>query len=119
MKGYRTGFWSGGAQLWWRQARPGDELVLELPVEKAGTYRFKAAFTKAADYGIIQLHLNGKKLGGPLDFFHRGVVPSGLVDFGMVNLPAGPARLTIEIVGRNKDSIARFMAGLDYVLLER
>ncbi len=117
MGGYRTGFWSGGAQLWWRQARAGDELVLEIPVKKAGRYRFRAAFTRAVDYGIVQLFLDGKKLGGPIDLFHRGVVPSGLMDFGVVELPAGPAKLKIRIVGRNKDSVARFMAGLDYVLL--
>ncbi len=118
MRGYRTGFWSGGAQLWWRGAKKGDELVLELPVKKAGKYRFRAAFTKAADYGIVQLYLDGKKLGGPIDLYHDGVVPSGLKDFGVVDLPGGPVRLTLKIVGRNKASIPRFMAGLDYVLLD-
>ncbi len=104
--------------MWWRGAMPGDELVLLLPPRRAGKYRFRAAFTKAADYGIVQLYLAGKKVGGPLDLYHDGVVPSGIVDFGEVELPGGPVELTVKIVGRNRDSLAKYMFGLDYLLLE-
>ncbi len=62
--------WSGADQLWWTGAGPGSKLTLELPVEQAGRYDVLAVFTKARDYGIVQLSLDGKPLGGPLDFYN-------------------------------------------------
>ncbi|GAG48426.1 unnamed protein product, partial [marine sediment metagenome] len=49
--------WSSDAQLWWTRAKPGDRLTLEVPVEKAGTYRLVVNMTKAIDYGVVQLSL--------------------------------------------------------------
>ena len=35
-------------------AKPGDRLVLEFPVAKAGRYKVSANLTKAVDYGIVK-----------------------------------------------------------------
>ena len=43
--------WSGNAQLWWIDGKPGDRLVLEVPVQEAGRYQVTADLTKAVDYG--------------------------------------------------------------------
>ena len=61
--------WSAGRQLWWVVSQPGARLDLELPVKSAGTYALSAAFTKAGDYGIVQLALDGKPLGKPIDLY--------------------------------------------------
>ena len=66
--------WKGAAQLLWTGAKPGDKLVLELPVAKAGKYSLVAQFSRAVDYGIVQLSLNGKPLGAPIDLYSPGVV---------------------------------------------
>jgi len=109
--------WSGESQLWWTGAHPGDRLVLEVPVEKAGKYKLVANFTKAIDYGVHQLSLDGKKLGSALDLFNDGVVATGPVDLGTHELAAGKHKLTVEITGANPKAVKKYMFGLDYVRL--
>ena len=116
-----TGFgesWSGDAHLWWINAKPGDKLDLSLPVAKTGKYKLGMQLTKAPDYGIIQLYLDGEKLGEALDLYHPSVVASGLLSFGQYELTAGEHKLSIEVLGANEKAIKNYMAGLDYVKLE-
>jgi hypothetical protein len=110
--------WSGETHLWWTGAKPGDRLVLAVPVEKAGRYDLRAQLTKARDYGIIQIWLNGQKLGEPMDLYSQNVVATGEISLGVVELKAGENRLTLEIVGANEQAVKAYMAGLDYVRLE-
>lgn len=110
--------WSRESHLWWTQAKPGDKLELALPVEKTGSYRIKMNLTKARDYGIVQLYLDGKKLGGPVDLYNPQVVPTGAIDFKIRRLEKGNHNLTVEIVGANEKALKQYMFGLDYVLLE-
>ncbi len=86
--------WSNDAQLWWTGAKPGDRLELALPVAKDGKYQLLAQFTKAVDYGIVQLSLDGEKLGQPIDLYHDGVIPTGELDIGNRQLTAGEHRLS-------------------------
>ena len=46
--------WRNDEQLWWTGAKPGDKLVLAVPVAKAGKYRVVVQLTKARDYGIVK-----------------------------------------------------------------
>jgi len=110
--------WSGESHLWWIEARPGDTLQLAVPVEKTGTYRLKMQLTRAIDYGIVQLYLDGKKLGGPIDLYNNGVIPTGVLDMGIHELTRGKHTLKVEIVGANKKAVKKYMFGLDYLLLE-
>ena len=109
--------WSNGAQLWWTDAKPGDRLELVLPVAKAGHYRLLAQFTKAVDYGIVQLWLDGEKLGPPMDLFHDGVIATGELELGTHVLAVGPHIFSAEITGANPNAVKSFMFGLDYVKL--
>ncbi len=110
--------WSGESHLWWTDAKPGDTLDLAVPVEKAGTYRLKMQLTKAIDYGIVQLSLDGKKLGEPIDLFNDGVVATGALDMGAHELAEGRHVLRVEIVGANEKAVKSYMFGLDYLKLE-
>jgi len=115
-----TGFgdqWSGDAQLWWTDAQPGDRLELDLPVATSAQYEVTAQLTKARDYGIVQLWLDGKKLGEPLDLYDPNVVPLRGVKLGRHELAAGPHKLTVEITGANAQAVQSYMFGLDYVKL--
>jgi hypothetical protein len=115
-----TGFgenWSGDAHLWWINAKPGNELMLALPVEKAGNYQLRAQLTKAVDYGIVQLSLDGKKLSGPIDLYNNGVVATGELDLGRHELSAGEHKLTVVITGANEKAVKSYMFGLDYLKL--
>jgi hypothetical protein len=109
--------WSNDAQLWWTDAKPGDRLDLALPVAKAGSYKVLAQFTKAVDYGIVQLSLDGQKLGPPIDLYHDGVIASGEMELGTLTLGASDHKLTVEIVGANPKADKKYMFGLDYLKL--
>jgi hypothetical protein len=115
-----TGFggsWSDDCQLWWTNAAKGDKLDLLLPVAKAGTYKVTAQMTRAADYGIVQLYLDDRKLGDPIDLYGEKVAPTGELNLGVHELTAGDHKLTLEIVGANEKAKKAYMVGLDYVLL--
>ena len=109
--------WSHEAHLWWRDAKPEDELVLALPVEESGTYKLQMQLTKAKDYGIVQLALDGKPLGDPIDLYNANVVPTGKMDFGTHTLDKGTHKLKVEITGANEKAIKSYMFGLDWVKL--
>ena len=103
-----TGFggqWSNDAHLWWIEAKPGDKLDLALSVKQAGKYQLGMQLTKAPDYGIVQLYLDGQKLGDPIDLYHDSVVPTGLLAMGEQDLTAGEHKLTVEILGANDTAI--------------
>lgn len=110
--------WSGERQLWWTGGQPGDTLVLEVPVEKDGHYRLRAQLTKADDYGIVTLMLNGKPLGPPVDLYAEKVSATGALDLGEHNLSEGISRFALRIEGCNERAKPAYMAGVDYLLLE-
>lgn len=110
--------WSNESHLWWTGAKPGDTLELALPVMTTGLHRLKMQLTKAVNYGIVQLYLNGEKLGEPIDLYNNGVIATGALDMGIHELTRGGHILKIEIVGTNPNAVKSYMFGLDYVLLE-
>jgi hypothetical protein len=110
--------WSDEAHLWWTDAKPGDVLELAVPAAEAGTYTLTTQLTKAVDYGIVQLYLDGKQLGAPLDLYNDGVVATGAIDLGKHELAKGEHVLKIEITGANEKAQKAYMFGIDYVKLE-
>lgn len=113
------GTWENGDHLWWTGAKTGDKLELAVPVEKGGLYRVSVVLTKARDYGIVQLYMDGKKAGEPIDLYNPGVIPSGPIELGSFDLTSGEHKLTVEIVGTNPQAIPSLMFGIDRVILER
>jgi len=111
--------WSGADQLWWTGAGPGAHLEIELPVSESGRYELEVVLTRAQDYGIVQLLLDGEKLGGPIDLYNPEVVTTGILTFGARDLVAGSHKLAAEIVGANPKADQAYMFGLDYVRLAR
>ncbi|MBW3538933.1 MAG: c-type cytochrome [Planctomycetes bacterium] len=118
MAPFKKGRWSGVDHLWWRGAKPGAKLSVEVPVEAAGRYELLAVMTKARDYGIVQLALDGEKLGKPIDLYNSpDVITTGPVSLGTHDLSAGTHRLTIEITGKHAQAVPGYMFGLDYLYL--
>ena len=118
LRPYGDGAWSNNAHLWWTNGKPGETLELALPVAAAGKYRLACGLTKAVDYGIFEVALDGKKLLGPLDCFNDGVIHTGTMALGeAIDLTAGEHRLTFTVVGANKNALPGNMLGLDYVWL--
>lgn len=111
--------WSGAKQLWWRNANPGDTLELSFASEQQGRHEILAVFTKAADYGIAQIGVNGEPAGQPIDFFNNGVVATGEISLGTFDLRKGDNTLEAKIVGANEKAVPARMFGLDYLRLKR
>jgi hypothetical protein len=110
--------WSGEQQLWWRDGQPGDRLTVEFPVEKAGRYDVRTVFTKAVDYGIMRLFINGQEIDAARDFFNDGVIATPEESLGVFDLAAGANTFTAEVVGANDKAVPAHMFGLDYLLLK-
>ena len=114
--------WSGGAQLWWTEAKPGDRLDLTLPVASPGTYEIQIVLTQAPDYAQLSFRLDGKPLATTFDGFSppgAGVIHSPVLTLTKADLPAGDHRLTLEITGANPQAAKAYMAGIDYLYLKR
>ncbi len=109
--------WSNNKQLWWIDGKPGDKLKLIVPVGQDGMYKLAAELTKAVDYGIVQISLDGNPGAEPIDLFNDGVIRQ-VFQLGTHRLKAGNHLLTIEIKGANEQAIKRYMFGLDYLKLE-
>lgn len=106
--------WSGESHLWWRDAKPGDVLRLEFD-SPAAAKKIALAMTKAKDYGIVKLSLNGAALAESLDLYDPKVVPAGETTYD-ADVKQGANELRVEIVGTNaKADPKNYMFGLDYV----
>jgi hypothetical protein len=109
--------WSGNAQLFFRATKVGDHMVLTINVPAAGTYNLSAAMTKARDYGIVSLAVDGVQLGQPFDGYNSpNVTVNNNVAFGSVQLSAGAHHLAFTVVGKNPSSIG-YQVGIDYLQL--
>ena len=117
---FGEGKWSGDSHLWVRPARRGEWLDLKLPVKAEGRYHVIVYLTKARDYGIVQFRLDGRSVGPPIDCFQPdGVVSTGAIDLGTVELKKGAATLRGEVIGTNPRAEGlRYMWGLDCVVLK-
>ena len=112
--------WSNGQQLWWTGAKPGSTLTLTLPVAAKGKYQIKGVLTKARDYGICDVALDGKAVATNFDGYNADkVILTDELDWGTHELDAGDHKLTFTITGTNPSAVKSYMVGLDYVKLEK
>jgi len=109
--------WSANRQLWWRDGKVGDRLILEFPVQSAGTHDVIAALVKAVDYGIVSIAINGQTLAKNLDLYHTEVVTQEM-SLGTADLKKGVNQMVVTVVGANPKAVKRHMFGLDYLLVK-
>jgi hypothetical protein len=112
------GRWKNGVQLWWTGANPKDQLVIAVPVANRGKYEVSVGLTKADDYGIVQLSLDGEKVGEAIDLYNPAVIHSGPIALGVHDLTQGQHKLTVEILGANPKAKKAYMFGIDRVDLK-
>lgn len=118
MGGFSADHWSNDSQLWWTGGKTGSTLDLELPITIAGKFDVLMVFTKAPDYGIVQVILDGTKLGEPIDLFNaKNVISTGVVRIGQRDFKAGSHKLSLEIVGKNSAAVPSYMVGIDSLQL--
>ena len=112
------GDWSDGKHLWWTGAKPGDKLELALPVAAAGKYNLTLQLTKASDYAIVQIDLDGVKLGQAVNLYSPNVRLAPKLTGDAIDLTAGQHKLTFEITGAAPEAKKGYMVGIDYVKLD-
>ena len=109
--------WSKNAHLWFRPQRPGAYFTLKINVPQTRSYNISAYLTKAPDYGIVQVALDGKPLGQPFDGYATAVTRSEAVSLGSVELSTGEHQMSFEVVGKNANSV-HYLVGLDLVVFK-
>lgn len=115
MGNFKTSKWSGNSHLWWTGGTPGSSIQLQFRVPRDGKYEVAAVLTKARDYGIVQLGLDGHNVGKPLDLYDANVVATAPVNLGTHELKQGPHVLNVTILGANPQALKRYMFALDYL----
>ncbi len=123
MSGYRDGLWSGDAQLIWTKGKQGEAIEMEFPVRTPGQYELMAVFTKAGDYGIFEIAVDGKIIGKPIDLYDPKVTTTGEVSLGTVQLEKGTHVLKATAISHNEKSkdthAGKHIFGLDYLRLNK
>jgi len=107
--------WSRDSQLWWRNAETGNELITKFILTKTGRFKVSANLTKAVDYGIIQVYINGIAVGPKFDGYKESGVEAFEVELGTQVLSEGENILSVEILGANKNAKPGNMAGIDWL----
>ena len=81
-----------------------------------------AVFTKAVDYGIFELAIDGKPIGQRIDLFDNHVTTTGAISLGAMELAPGRHVLTATAVGQNPQikpgPTGGHLFGLDYLQLK-
>ena len=108
-RNFSRGRWSGDRHMFLAGTRKGDWVELELPASDPGRYGLELFLTRSHDYGIVVVSLNGQQVDGEIDLWSgEGVVPSGPIDLGLVELGDAPNVLRITVVGTNSRASAPF-----------
>jgi formylglycine-generating enzyme required for sulfatase activity/tRNA A-37 threonylcarbamoyl transferase component Bud32 len=113
MKPYGVGLWSNDRQRFCL-ARQGGFVEFAVGCSRAGRYRLAAFFTRAPDYGTVQVALDGTPVGQRFDGFNDAVKRSDRVPFGTFALSAGSHRLCFTAVGKTPRSRDYYM-GIDCI----
>jgi hypothetical protein len=115
MSGF-SGDWHGGAQVLWHDARIGDELSWSFDVAVDNARSLDVALTRAVDYAIVSLSLDGRALRGGerVDLFSPDVRPFELT-LTDVAIPRGRHTLTVKILGADPAAVPALMVGLDAI----
>jgi hypothetical protein len=111
--------WSGGSQMvWWGGLSKGDQLVLEVPVDKAGSYELELHLSKAEDYGIFSFQLADGPASQETDLFDPRLQPPMLLKLKPAKLTRGNHLLKILYHGKNPSS-SNSLIGIDCLILKK
>jgi len=106
--GFTGGYWSKDGHMFAHDTQQGDWIELRLPEQEPGRYALEIFMTKAADYGIVAVFVNNTRLGAFDLWSGRGVVPSGALKLGEVQLVGRKNVLRLQIEGKNPNATPPF-----------
>ncbi len=109
-KSYSNG-WSNAKHLWFHPAQPSSyTMVADVPEKMAGKMTVELWYTRAPDYGMVEVWVNGAK-AAQWDGYNKTGVIRDKVEFP-VEIGAGKNTFELRITGKNPDSTG-FFAGID------
>ncbi len=115
---FLEGKWSGDAHMFASNTTEGDWIEFRLPEQEPGHYALELFMTKAADYGIVAVAVNGIPLLAFDLWAGRGVLPTGALKLGDVELGGSDDVLRLEVSGKNPDASPPFFQfGIDGIRL--
>ncbi|TDX03742.1 DUF2961 family protein [Kribbella sp. VKM Ac-2566] len=103
--------WSGGAQAWIHGTKTGDKTVFGFSVPTTGSYQLSTVLTKAADYGIVDVQIDGKAAVS-FDGYQASGVGTQTVALGTVQLAAGEHQFVVTVTGKN-GAATGYLVGVD------
>jgi hypothetical protein len=92
-------------------------LILQFPVEKDGTYRVSIRPAIDPSSGLVQLSLDGKEAGAPLDLLGRENMPVDAVYLATLKLAVGNHVLGITVAGPSRAG-TKFFFAFDWLRLQ-
>jgi hypothetical protein len=111
--------WSQNDQLLVMAHHEHDFIRFKAPINSGKQYQLVLYLTKSYDFGIVQVFVNGAKLGTPIDLWSESVVPTGAIDIGSFTGSSDRFLLEFRVVGKNKESKDPFYQfGLDALELK-
>jgi hypothetical protein len=118
MDEFGIGNWSAGGQLFCQSPEGQMSVRVQLPVASSGLRRLDLYATRAPDYGVIEVALDGQPLGAPYDAWAPAVLATGAITLGERRLEAGQHELSFLLRRKNPESTA-FHLGIDAIALVR
>ncbi len=105
--------WSRGKQLLFRAKGP-SVYRAALPIEPgdAGIHDLEVWYTAGPDYGLVELHLNGKKIAEWDGYHAGGYVRKKWESASPITLTRDPNIVELRVAGKNEAS-SGFLAGWD------
>ncbi len=94
---------SGRAHYFVSGRRTGDFVEFTIP-EQYKPRRVVLHLVRSFDFGIVQLSVNGRKVGSPIDLYESDPATISQVDLGEVTPAGNTITLRVELVDRNPQS---------------
>ena len=111
MGAWRCDDLSSTAQLWFGCKQKGDAVELRAPDALTGPQKVTLHMSRHPDYGIVQVSIDGKPMGEPIDLCNPATEGPKLIVTGPIELgtfepgPRAPL-IRIELVGTNPQAAA-------------
>ncbi len=118
---FPAGTWSKDGHMFAFGTERGDWIDLALPAAPAGEYQLALYFTKASDYAVVSVSVNGQSSGEPIDLWSgTGVETMEPVELPTLSLEGDGDVLRIQASDANPAASPPFYQfGLDGIRLSR
>ena len=95
----------------------GSRASFPLEVDESDTYGLSAALVKGPNFGVVQLFIDGRQIGGTYDLYAPAITVAQPVLLGPLALSEGKHILTMKVVGKN-DAATDYLGGIDLLVLD-